>query len=88
VDDAIAQLQALIGVHELVGEALNWPGEPNYSTLRLGLDNAYSAGEAATVEARRRVRLNEGRYERGRAQRAEAPKDPGHLRPCRCLPSA
>ena len=35
--------------------------DPNYATLRLRLELAHSAVEAATVEVRRRVRLNEGR---------------------------
>jgi hypothetical protein len=33
----------------------------NYNTLNLGLENAHAAVEAAAVEARRRVRLNEKR---------------------------
>jgi hypothetical protein len=35
--------------------------DPNYNTLKLRLENALSAVEATTIEARRRVRLNEGR---------------------------
>jgi hypothetical protein len=35
--------------------------DTNYNTLELRLENAHSAVEAAVVEARRRVRLNEGR---------------------------
>ena len=34
--------------------------DPNYNTLKLRLENAHSAVEAAAVEARRRVRLYEG----------------------------
>jgi hypothetical protein len=45
----------------LKGEAMNWLDDPNYGTLRLRLENAHAAVEAATVEARRRVRLNERR---------------------------
>ncbi len=45
----------------LKGEANAWLSEPNYNTLRPRLENAHSAVEAATVEARRRVRLNEAR---------------------------
>jgi len=41
------------------GEANAYLGDPNYGTLRL--ENAHAAVEAATVEARRRVRLNESR---------------------------
>ncbi len=33
----------------------------NHDRLKLRLENALSAVEAATIEARRRVRLNEGR---------------------------
>jgi hypothetical protein len=35
--------------------------DPKYATLRHRLENAQAALEAAAVEARRRVRLNEGR---------------------------
>jgi hypothetical protein len=43
------------------GEAYAYLGDPNYNALRLRLENAHAAVEAAMVEARRRVRLNEGR---------------------------
>ena len=43
----------------LKGEAMNWLGDPSYGTLRLRLENAHAAVEAAAVEARRRVRLNQ-----------------------------
>ena len=43
------------------GEANAYLGDPNYNTLRHRLENAHAAVEAAAVEARRRVRLNEGR---------------------------
>jgi hypothetical protein len=45
----------------LKGEANAWLGNSNYNTLKLRLESAHSAVEAAAVEARRRVRLNEGR---------------------------
>jgi hypothetical protein len=45
----------------LKGEANAWLGDPNYNTLKLRLEASHSAVEAAAVEARRRVRLNEGR---------------------------
>jgi hypothetical protein len=45
----------------LRGEAHAWLRDPNYDTLKLRLEAAHSAVEAAAVEARRRVRLNEGR---------------------------
>jgi hypothetical protein len=44
-----------------MGDANAYLTDPNYSTLRLRLENAHAAVEAAAVEARRRVRLNEGR---------------------------
>jgi hypothetical protein len=48
------------------GEAMNWLRDPNLSTaLRLRLENAHAAVEATTVEARRRVRLNEGDARQG-----------------------
>ena len=50
----------------LKGEAMNWLDDPNYAALRLRLENAHAAVEAATVEARRRVRLNEGEARTGR----------------------
>ena len=45
----------------LKGEAHSWLRDPNYDTLKIRLEAAHSALEAAAVEARRRVRLNEGR---------------------------
>ena len=44
----------------LKGEAHSWLRDPNYDTLKIRLEAAHSAVEAAAVEARRRVRLNEG----------------------------
>ncbi len=43
------------------GEASAYLGDPTYNALRHRLEIAHAAVEAATVEARRRVRLNEGR---------------------------
>jgi hypothetical protein len=43
-----------------MGEANSWLNDPNYNTLKLRLEVAHSAVEAA-AEARRRVRLKEGR---------------------------
>jgi hypothetical protein len=45
----------------LKGEARTWLSDPNYNTLKLSLEKAHAAVEAATVESRRRVRLNEER---------------------------
>ena len=46
------------------GEANAYLGDPSYNALRHRLEMAHAAVEAATVEARRRVRLNEGREDR------------------------
>jgi hypothetical protein len=43
------------------GEANAYLNDPNYDALRHRLEMAHAAVEVATVEARRRVRLNEGR---------------------------
>jgi hypothetical protein len=48
-------------ISALKGEANAYLQDPDYDTLRLRLENAHSTVEAAAVEARRRVRLNEGR---------------------------
>jgi hypothetical protein len=45
----------------LIGDANAYFTDPNYNTLRLRLELAQAAVEAAMVEARRRVRLNESR---------------------------
>jgi hypothetical protein len=43
----------------LKGDANAYLTDPNYNTLKLRLEAAHSALEAAAVEARRRVWLNE-----------------------------
>jgi hypothetical protein len=48
-------------IAEPKGDARAYLSDPNYNTLKLRLEIAHSAVEAAAVEARRRVRLNEGR---------------------------
>ncbi len=45
----------------LKGEAYTWLTDERYTALRQRLENAHASVEAAAVEARRRVRLNEGR---------------------------
>jgi hypothetical protein len=55
----LAEIAAHIG--HLKGAANAYLTDPNYNTLRLRLENAHAAVEAAMVEARRRVRLNENR---------------------------
>jgi hypothetical protein len=54
----LAEIAARIG--QLKGDANAYLTDPNYSTLRLRLEIAHAAVEAAMVEARRRVRFNEG----------------------------
>jgi hypothetical protein len=41
-------------------DARHWLTAPEYAVLHLRLENAHAAVEAALIEARRRVRLNEG----------------------------
>ena len=55
----LAEIASHIG--QLKGDANAYLRDPNYNTLKLRLEAAHSAVEAAAVEARRRVRLNEGR---------------------------
>ena len=58
----VRDLSALAG--ELAapkGDAPHWLTDPEYGTLRHRLEDAHAAAEAALIEARRRVRLNEGR---------------------------
>lgn len=43
----------------LKDDATHWLKAPEYETLRLRLEIAHAAAEAALVEARRRVRLIE-----------------------------
>jgi hypothetical protein len=55
----LADIAAQLG--SLKGEANTWLSDERYDSLRHRLEDAYAAVEAAAVEARRRVRLNEGR---------------------------
>ena len=59
----IARDLAEIASHiaQLKADARAYLSDPNYNTLKHRLENAHSAVEAAAVEARRRVRLNESR---------------------------
>ncbi|MBA2712320.1 MAG: hypothetical protein H0U55_02040 [Rubrobacteraceae bacterium] len=43
------------------GDATHWLTGPEYAALLHRLEDAHAAVEAALIEARRRVRLNEGR---------------------------
>ncbi len=55
----LAEIATHIG--QLKGDANAYLSDPNYDRLKLRLENALSAVEAAAIEARRRVRMNEGR---------------------------
>jgi hypothetical protein len=55
----LANIAAQLG--SLKGEANAWLSDERYDSLRHRLEDAHAAVEAAAVEARRRVRLNEGR---------------------------
>ena len=58
--DIARDLSALVGeLNALRADANHWLTDPEYAALRLRLEAAHSAAEAALVEARRRVRLNE-----------------------------
>jgi hypothetical protein len=48
-------------IGHLKGDANAYLTDLNYTTLRLRLELDHAAVEAATVEARRKVRLNESR---------------------------
>jgi hypothetical protein len=54
-------VEAAVADPGIVAEVRAYLTDPNYGPLRLRLEIAQAAVEAATVEARRRVRLNEGR---------------------------
>ena len=60
--DIARDLTALVGESAaLKGDASHWLEGPEYATLKHRLEDAHAAVEAALIEARRRVRLNEGR---------------------------
>jgi hypothetical protein len=60
--DTARDLSGLVGeLAALKADATQWLTDPEYTTLRHGLEAAHVAAEAAMVEARRRVRLNEER---------------------------
>jgi hypothetical protein len=60
--DIARDLSALVGeLAALKGDATHWLTDPQYATLRHRLEAAYAAAEAALVEARRRVRIDDGR---------------------------
>ena len=58
--DTARELSGLVGeLAALKGDATHWLTDPEYAALRHRLENAHAAAEAALLEARRRVRLNE-----------------------------
>ena len=60
--DIARDLTALVGeIAALKGDATQWLECPEYATLKHLLEYAHAAVEAALIEARRRVRMNEGR---------------------------
>jgi hypothetical protein len=60
--DTARDLSGLVGeLAALKADATQWLTDPGYTTLRHRLEAAHAAAEAAMVEARRRMRLNEER---------------------------
>lgn len=63
VTQALARdLTGMVGeLAALKADAAQWLEDPEHEALRLRLEIAHAAAEAALVEARRRMRLGEGR---------------------------
>ena len=60
--DTARDLTGIVGeLATLKADAAQWLTGPEYEALRLRLEIAHAAAEAAVVEARRRVRLDGGR---------------------------
>ena len=60
--DAARDLTGITGeLATLKADASQWLTAPEYEALRLRLEIAHAAAEAAVVEARRQVRLDERR---------------------------
>jgi hypothetical protein len=60
--DTARDLSGLAGeLAALKADARHWLTDPEYAVLHLRLENAHAAVETALIEARRRVRMNEGR---------------------------
>jgi hypothetical protein len=58
--DIARDLSAVVGeLNALRADANHWLTAPEYAALQHRLESAHAATEAALVEARRRVRLNE-----------------------------
>jgi hypothetical protein len=67
----LAEITTHIG--QLKGDANAYLSETSYDTLKRRLENALSAVEAATIEARRTVWLNQGSYAAPNIHRASIP---------------
>ena len=62
IRDTARDLSALVGeLAALKGDATHWLTDPEYAALRHRLEAVHAALVAALVEARRRVRIDEGR---------------------------
>ena len=60
--DTARDLSGMAGeLAALKADVRHWLTDPEYASLHLRLENAHAVVEAALIEARRRVRLNEGR---------------------------
>ena len=59
--DIACDLRRCRGDRGVEGAANHWLESSKYATLKHRLEDAHAAVEAALIEARRRVRLNEGR---------------------------
>jgi hypothetical protein len=60
--DTARDLTGIVGeLATLKADAAQWLTGPEYEALRLRLEYAHAAAEAAVVEARRQVRLDERR---------------------------
>ena len=58
--DTARDLSGLVReIAALKADVTHWLTEPEYATLKHRLEAAHAAVEAALIEARRRVRLNE-----------------------------
>ena len=59
--DTARDLTGLAGeLAALKADAYHWLTDPEYAALKHRLEDAHAAVQATLVEARRRVRLNEG----------------------------
>jgi len=60
--DTARDLSGVVGeLAALKGDATHWLTDPEYAALRFRLEAAHAAAEAALVEARRRMRIDEER---------------------------